>query len=336
MKACFFANAPRDVIRVVGFYQNDIRILRELGFDVRISNKISNIPKNCDLYFAYWASSGSQAVLVSKLLRKPSIIVAAGSDVSKNDPTGTGYNARPGWHKAVIKWTLKNADKVLADSMDVLDQAKELGAKNISLSYFGVDLEKYKPVSGPKRNTFILVSHLSRQNVERKRMADILYAMKLVSSKVKDAKFVFLGTHLDGYPILKKIVEELQLEDNVEFIESRKLLEDDKIKHIQKSIAFVQPSLHEGFGLAMVEAMACGLPVIVTRSGATPEIAGNSAIYVPVEDPKALANAMLKILKSDSYRKKYGAAARERAVKMFDFKRRKEEIRQAIEEVMSK
>ena len=103
MKACFFANAPMDLIKVVGFYQNDIRILKELGFDVVVANTFKNIPKNVDLYFAYWASSGAKAVIISKLLRKPSIVVAAGSDVARNDPTSTGFDARPIWQKQIIK-----------------------------------------------------------------------------------------------------------------------------------------------------------------------------------------------------------------------------------------
>ncbi len=90
MKACFFANAPMDLIERVEFYKNDIRILKEIGYEVKIANKLRNIPWGCDLYFAWWASSGTKALIISKLMRKPCIIIAGGSDVSLKDTSPAG------------------------------------------------------------------------------------------------------------------------------------------------------------------------------------------------------------------------------------------------------
>src|SRR4030067_2107064 len=104
MKACFFANAPMDLIEKVEFYKNDIRILKELGFEVKVANRLRSIPWCCDLYFAWWASSGTKALLISKLVRKPCMIVAGGSDVSLKDRSPAGYNQRSFFQKLIIRW----------------------------------------------------------------------------------------------------------------------------------------------------------------------------------------------------------------------------------------
>jgi glycosyltransferase involved in cell wall biosynthesis len=60
--------------------------------------------------------------------------------------------------------------------------------------------------------------------------------------------------------------------------------------------AFVFPSLYEGFGLPVVEAMTCGCPVITSDRSSLPEVAGDAAEYVNPDDPGAIAEAMRRVL----------------------------------------
>jgi glycosyltransferase involved in cell wall biosynthesis len=60
--------------------------------------------------------------------------------------------------------------------------------------------------------------------------------------------------------------------------------------------AFCFPSLYEGFGLPVLEAMACGTPVVCSNTSSLPEVAGDAALLVDPHDPAALADALARIL----------------------------------------
>jgi glycosyltransferase involved in cell wall biosynthesis len=63
--------------------------------------------------------------------------------------------------------------------------------------------------------------------------------------------------------------------------------------------ALIFPSLGEGFGLPVIEAMACGTPVLLSRASCLPEVAGDAALYFDPEDPADIARAMSEFLHSD-------------------------------------
>jgi len=67
--------------------------------------------------------------------------------------------------------------------------------------------------------------------------------------------------------------------------------------------AFILPSLIEWFGLPVIEAMACGVPVIASNTGAIPEIAGEAAIYFDPTSTEEIANSIYKVLKDEKLRK---------------------------------
>ena len=81
----------------------------------------------------------------------------------------------------------------------------------------------------------------------------------------------------------------------------------------RRARVFVYPSRHEGFGIPPLEAMACGAPVIATRTGAIPEYAEGAALLVPPSDRPALRQAILRLLGSPSLRRELRAQGPERA-----------------------
>ena len=77
---------------------------------------------------------------------------------------------------------------------------------------------------------------------------------------------------------------------------------------------FVFPSLYEGFGLPVLEAMACGTPVVASNTTAIPELAGDSAILVPPTDEEAILDATLRILRDNALASDLSARGRRRAM----------------------
>ena len=85
---------------------------------------------------------------------------------------------------------------------------------------------------------------------------------------------------------------------------------------------FVLPSIPvegmvEQFGFVLIEAMACGLPVIATRVGGIPEVVGDAAELVPPGNSSALGDSIRSLLQDESRRKKFALLGRERALRRF-------------------
>jgi glycosyltransferase involved in cell wall biosynthesis len=88
---------------------------------------------------------------------------------------------------------------------------------------------------------------------------------------------------------------------------------DDLVALYNAATCFVLPSLYESFGLAMVEAMACGCPVVASRTGAMPEIAGDAALYCDPRDPGTIAEAILRLANDRELRRALAASGIARA-----------------------
>ncbi|MCX6718072.1 MAG: glycosyltransferase [Candidatus Staskawiczbacteria bacterium] len=135
-------------------------------------------------------------------------------------------------------------------------------------------------------------------------------AIEIVLLK-KSVRLIILGEGPEELK-LKKMVETLGLSKNVDFLG----FQSNPYKYIKKSSVFVLSSVAEGFGNVLVEAMACGVPVVSTRCPFGPDeiIEDNkSGILVPVQNPKALAEALLRILNNKALAKMFSNAGRKRA-----------------------
>jgi len=122
-----------------------------------------------------------------------------------------------------------------------------------------------------------------------KNFSGVIEAFKIVRKKYK-IKLVIAGL------IGKKVVQD----EDIIYVGH---IPNDKL-YILYSAAkcFVFPTLHEGFGLPPLEAMACGCPVVVSDKGSLPEVCGDAAVYVNPYDPQSIAEGVLKVLTDENLR----------------------------------
>jgi len=101
----------------------------------------------------------------------------------------------------------------------------------------------------------------------------------------------------------------------------------------QNASVLLMPSLYEGFGMPLLEAMACGVPVVTSRRGSIPEVAGEAALYVDPDDPKDIAGGIEKVLNDRSLRQGLITKGLLRA-KAFTWKRTAEETFMVYRKIM--
>jgi len=169
-----------------------------------------------------------------------------------------------------------------------------------------VDINLFKPANKrPEAPVFIWVGRF----VPEKGLQYLIGAMREVVKIYRDTKLILVG---DGplLPYIKNLVKNYNLESNVVFTG---FIEHNRIPEIlSKAYAFIFPSLSEGMPVAVLEAMACGLPVIASDLPGIREIIRNgyNGILVPSKSTFALKEAMIRLISNEQLAKKMGERAR--------------------------
>ncbi len=128
----------------------------------------------------------------------------------------------------------------------------------------------------------------------RKNVGGLLEAFALLRRWTGRRQLVVVGGRAAGWSSLLKTAERLGLGDSVHFAGC---VDDQDLPALYSGAdLFVFPSLYEGFGLPVLEAMACGTPVVTSNSSSLPEVAGDAALLVDATDPEQIALAMLRAL----------------------------------------
>ena len=176
----------------------------------------------------------------------------------------------------------------------------------------GINTELFHPVESINRIPHRIIVTNSA-DTPLKGLYYLIHALKQVAT-IRPVELVVVGTPKKN-GIIKKLIHSLDLKNHVRF--TGRLNDGDFLFEYARASLAVVPSLYEGFGLPVGEAMACGLPVICTTGGALPEVAGDAAMLVPPGDATALAQAILELLENKNQREKLAEAGYNRIMKEF-------------------
>ena len=142
----------------------------------------------------------------------------------------------------------------------------------------------------------------------------------------KDCQFVITGKKdRFFYPEIERQTKQLEAKDRIIFLDYVPTVDLPQLYSAAQSLVFA--SLYEGFGLPVLEAMACGCPVITSNSTSIPEVGGDAVLYVDPEDVDSIAKAMSNILDRSDLRRDLSQRGIDRA-KLFSWEKTAKDIRQ--------
>lgn len=280
---------------------------------------------NADAILFWFAvpSFGFGVSIIARILRCPIILITGGYDVANMPEIGFGSMVRPRLRKLVIAM-LRMADTVLTFSdysqTEVLRYARP---RRMRTAYPGIDVDKFRPAAGVERERLVVTaSSVGHAFIKQKGLDTFVRA----AAYVPDAHFVLIGKVVDDS------IDGLRAEApaNVEFTGTF-VSDDDLVRYFQHARVYAQASAHEGFGVAMAEAMAAGCVPVAANCTAMPEVVRDAGLLAPVADPEAFGEAIRKGLADDG---RLSDAARERIVNNFTLAARERILVQEIGRLM--
>lgn len=208
----------------------------------------------------------------------------------------------------LVPWIYRRTP-VAAVSASTRDELQRLGIKaDIDLLPNGVDIDHYR-VDPKRKSEKPLIGYLGR--LKRYKSVDhLLRAFAIVHRSMPDAELVIVGDG-DFAPELKKLACELELQAFVRF--TGQVSHAEKVRHLNASWVAVNPSPKEGWGLTVIEANACAIPVVAADSPGLRDSVrdGKTGVLYPYGQIESLAAELLNLLRDERLRQTMGSEARQ-------------------------
>jgi spore coat protein SA len=243
--------------------------------------------------------------------------------------------------RSMLARRLRTADAVLGCSDFVTQRIRarfpELGDR-VMTRLNGVDVDRFRPAATRPPRTVFFAGRIAPD----KGIHVLVDAFRAVRRRFPDAELVLVGPEapvprdmqvaLSDDPLVRDLdrfygrsyVEQLKerLGDDAGAVRfTGKVAADDMPARYDEGTVAVMPSLEEGFGLPLAEAMASGLPTVASRTGGMTEIVveGETGFLVPPGDADALADALIRVLADPELARRLGDAGRARAVERYSW-----------------
>ncbi|MBN8546462.1 MAG: glycosyltransferase [Ignavibacteria bacterium] len=287
--------------------------VKKLGYFFELKRLKRLIRKiNPDIVHAHYASS--YGLLGALAGRKPYFISVWGSDV-------VSFPKKSPVHKRMVEYALSRADLVFSTSEFMAEIAQKYTDKEIVITPFGVDISKFSPAKEKRSGETVRIGIIKTLSASYGQEY-LLRAFALVKGRLPQRKLELeitgSGNDLDK---LKSLANELGITDSVKF--SGYVMQDSlPAVHQNLDIEVYPTVIEETFGVSTVEAMSCGVPCIVSKTGGLQFLVedGVSGFHVPVKDYEAIADVLERLILDEELRRNSGAAARKRVEENYDIR----------------
>ncbi|MEO6882913.1 MAG: glycosyltransferase [Bacteroidia bacterium] len=283
-----------------------------------------------DIVHAHYATSYGLLGTLSGF--HPFIISVWGSDVFD-------FPKKSFFHKVFLKNNFSKADILLSTSRIMAEEIKKYTSKKITVTPFGVDLTIFKPDSTQNKinqNRIVIGTVKSLETkyginflisafaILKERYSNLALQLLIVGSGSREAE-------------LKEMVLNLKIEKVSQFTG---FIDHSEIVVYQNMLSIaVFPSVldSESFGVSVLEAAACGKPVVVSNVGGLPEVIENgiTGIIVPPKDSIALANALEKLILDEDLRVNMGKQGRIRVQRLYDWNENVQQMTEIYQNIIS-
>lgn len=320
-------------IQVYSFEETELRKRSDFS-KLSYLSKIKEIKKivakeKPDIVHAHFASSYG---LIGSLLKfSPYILSVWGSDVYI-------FPNKSLIHKLLLRHNLKKADYLWSTSEAMMKETKKYIDKPIQVTPFGVDTEVFKPMSNKYRCNDKFIIGITKTLSKIYGINYLIESLPKVISSYPELRIILrIVGKGEEENSLKKLVEELNLKENVEFVGYIDNEEAMAEQYNQFDIA-VFPSLFESFGVSAIEAQSCGIPVIVTNVGGLPYVINRdkSGLVINKENTKEIANSICYMIDNREKLSLMGANGRQFVIENYEINNNFSSINRLYNEIIEK
>jgi glycosyltransferase involved in cell wall biosynthesis len=262
-----------------------------------------------DLLHAHFATEPTAATReFSRALNVPFTFTAHGYDIHRKPPADFG--ARAADASGVVTVSRANAE--------YMERTFGVAREKIHVIPCGVDTNLFKPIAGAASTKPPLVVCLAR-HVVVKNLGLLLRAFALLDQWKVPFRGVLIG---DGpcHEELKQFARELRIEERIDFLGAA--TQDEILPWLQRATVAVLSSQNEGMPVSLMEAAACGIPLVATAVGGVPELVRDGETgFLTAPEPEPFARALRRVLENSTLAQTIGCAARADAVARFSVQR---------------
>ena len=282
-----------------------------------------------DIIYLPW-NSAAIAHLPIFDLPSPVVVSCRGTQVSVAPHNPAREEMRVG-----LRATFERAAAVHCVSEATLKEACQLGLDPAKARVIrpAVDPELFRPAASRRSKDGVFSMVTVGTLIWRKGHEWALQAIRRVADRGINVRFDIIGDGPDRQRVLYTI-SDLGLQESVRL--HGRLCPEEVLHRLQQADAFLLSSLSEGISNAVLEAMACGIPIVTTDCGGMREAVtdGVEGFVVPVRNAEAMAVALLKLAGDLGLRQRMGQAARARIEREFDLKRQVEQWLELFDSVL--
>lgn len=276
------------------YFQVPMQLLRTLFLAKKIKANFDFEAINAhDLY-----PDGISAVVIGKRLGVPVMVTSLGTDINES-PVKTLRGIQ-------VDWCLSNADKISAKSIDLVTKVKKRLTGNVSVSLIpnGVDKLQFYPPSTQEKNLVkkaldLLVKEQVIVFVGRlESVKGVKFLISAISNLIQvkriNVRLFIIGDGAEN-EALRKLALDLGVAEYIKFVGN--IDQAEVVKYMHAADVFCLPSLNEGRPNVVIEALACGVPVVASKVGGIPELVNTqNGCLVESGDVEALSAGLYEIL----------------------------------------